>query len=377
VSARDFHELNRIRHEDWPYEMLATSTHDTKLGEDVRVRVDVLSEMPDDWGREASRWMRLNRGHRTIVDGEPAPDRNDEYRFYQALTGVWPPGADAASAELVERLQAYMLKAVKESKQHSSWINPNEPYEEAVSAFVRTVLTGAGGARFLPSFVPFAARVARSGLVNSLSQVALKIASPGVPDFYQGSERWDLTLVDPDNRHPVDFEARARSLADAETVLALPADRRGREIARLLREWADGTIKQLVTKAALALRADAPELFLEGAYLPLDTETTIPGSVIAFARLATAGPEADAPGRAAIVIAPHLVTPVIDAEHPLPLGDRWKTSRVFLPAALGALTYRDVFTGADVRPTTSSSGAWLFVGQVLEHLPVALLESRQ
>jgi len=208
VSAADFHDLNRQRRHDWPYEMIATSTHDTKLGEDVRARIDVLSEIPEEWDREVAKWMRLNKPARTIVDGEPAPDRNDEYRFYQALVGAWLPG-DTASPEFVKRLQVYMTKAVKEAKLRSSWINPDEAYENAVARFVEHVLTGPAAARFLPAFVPFQERVARVGLVNSLSQVVLKIASPGVPDFYQGTELWDLSLVDPDNRRPVDRDALA------------------------------------------------------------------------------------------------------------------------------------------------------------------------
>src|SRR5262249_31212410 len=160
-----------------PYEMLATSTHDTKLGEDVRTRIDVLSELPEEWGREASRWMRLNRTARTIVDGEPAPDRNDEYRFYQVLIGAWPGGTDVSQA-FVERMQAYMIKSIKEAKQHSSWINPFEAYENAACAFVQRVLRGREAAKFLPAFAPLQQRVARCGMINSLAQTVLKIASP-------------------------------------------------------------------------------------------------------------------------------------------------------------------------------------------------------
>jgi (1->4)-alpha-D-glucan 1-alpha-D-glucosylmutase len=195
APAAEFHELNQRRQQDWPYEMLATSTHDTKLGEDVRARIDVLSELPDDWGREVSRWMRIAKPARTILDGEPAPDRNDEYRFYQALLGAWPP--EGVTGGFIERMQAYMIKSVKEGKLHSSWINPNHAYETAIKLYVDRVLGGPESAKFLPAFLPFQQRVARVGLVNALSQVVLKIASPGVPDVYQGTELWDLNLVDP------------------------------------------------------------------------------------------------------------------------------------------------------------------------------------
>jgi (1->4)-alpha-D-glucan 1-alpha-D-glucosylmutase len=358
VSAAEFHALNLVRRLEWPYEMTSTSTHDTKLGEDVRTRIDVLSEMPDEWEREVAKWMRLNKGARAIVDGEPAPDRNDEYRFYQVLLGAWP--ADVA------RLQAYMTKALKEGKEHSSWINPNEEYEGAAAAFIERVLSGPQAAAFLAVFRPFHERIARCGLVNSLSQVVLKIASPGVPDFYQGSELWDFNLVDPDNRRPVDFAARQQALDRIDALLAQPAAERGAAIGTLLNHWQDGDVKLLVTAAALRLRSAEAALFLDGDYVSLEVETTVDAGVIAFARCS-------ADGRAAIAIAPHLVSRLVSADHPLPLGDRWTTSRVHLPASLAGRTYRDVFTGEEIRPVIAGEHAWLFVGQALKHLPVALL----
>ncbi len=358
VSAAEFHELNQYRREEWPYEMIATATHDTKLGEDVRARINVLSEIPEDWEREVAKWMRLNKTARTIVDGEPAPDRNDEYRFYQVLLGAWP--ADAP------RLQQYMVKAIKEAKERSSWINPNEAYEAALAGFIARVLSGREAARFLPVFKAFQDRVARSGVVNSLSQTVLKIASPGVPDFYQGSELWDFNLVDPDNRRPVDFDLRREALDRVDTLLALPPQARAPGIAALLDRWQDGAVKLLVTAAALRARSADPALFLEGEYLPLEAEMAVDARILTFARVAAAG-------QAAIVIAPHLVSRLVSAEHPVPLGDRWRTSRVHLPKSLAALTYRDVFTGAEIRPATSGDNAWLFVGQALKSLPVALL----
>ncbi|HEX6465134.1 MAG TPA: malto-oligosyltrehalose synthase, partial [Vicinamibacterales bacterium] len=370
ISAAEFHEISRRRREAWPYEMLTTSTHDTKLGEDVRARIDVLSEIPEEWGREVSRWMRLNRNARTIVDGEPAPDRNDEYRFYQVLIGAWA-GGDRPADDFVERIQAYMLKSIKEAKLHSSWINPFEAYENAVTAFVQRVLRGREASRFLAAFAPLQQRVERCGRINSLAQVVLKTASPGVPDFYQGSELWDLSLVDPDNRRAVDFDERQRRLSEVTRVLALPPAERRAPLAELLQNGGDGTIKLLVTAAGLRLRSSEPRLFLDGDYLPLETETTVPAGAIAFARALAGGD--GAPDRVAIVIAPHLAARITDAEHPVPVGDLWKTSRVHLPAAIAGLTYRDVFTSAEIVPVRSGERAWLFVGQVLETLPVSLL----
>jgi (1->4)-alpha-D-glucan 1-alpha-D-glucosylmutase len=314
--------------------------------------------MPDEWEREVSKWMRLNKGARTIVDGEPAPDRNDEYRFYQVLLGAWP--ADVA------RLQTYMTKSVKEGKEHSSWINPDETYETAIATFVERTLAGPEAVKFLPAFHAFQEHVARCGLLNSLSQVVLKIASPGVPDFYQGSELWDLNLVDPDNRRPVDFALRQQALDRIDALLAQPPATRGPGVTALLDHWKDGTVKLLVTAAGLRLRSAEAALFLEGDYLPLDAETTVDARVVAFARITAAG-------QAAIVVAPHLASRLVTAEQPVPLGDRWLTSRVLLPKALAALTYRDAFTGAEIRPVTSGDSAWLFVGQALKQLPVALL----
>jgi (1->4)-alpha-D-glucan 1-alpha-D-glucosylmutase len=366
LSAAEFHEQNQFRRQEWPYEMIATGTHDTKLGEDVRARIDALSEIPDEWEREVSKWMRLNKAARTIVDGEPAPDRNDEYRFYQVLLGAWPID--------VPRLQAYMAKAVREAKEHSSWINPDETYEAAAAAFVERVLAGREAVKFLPAFRTFQERIARCGLVNSLSQVTLKIASPGVPDFYQGTELWDFNLVDPDNRRPVDFRLRRQALDRIDALLAQPPAARAAGIAALLRDWQDGGVKLLVTAAGLRLRAERPALFLEGEYLPLEVESTVEAKAVAFARL-SAAPEASGGQQqeAAIVIAPHLVSHLVTAEHPVPLADRWRTSRVHLPGSLASLTYRDAFTGAEIAPVTTGDSAWIFVGQALRSLPVAIL----
>jgi (1->4)-alpha-D-glucan 1-alpha-D-glucosylmutase len=371
-SVEEFHAANAARRRDWPYEMLTTATHDTKLGEDVRARVNVLSEMPDEWSREASRWMRLNRNLRTIVDGEPAPDRNDEYRFYQALIGVWPtdvpPGTSPAPADLVERVQRYMMKAVKEAKVHTSWLTPNFGYENAVVRFVERALTGTGGARFLPAFAPFQQRVASVGLLNSLAQVTLKLGAPGIPDFYQGAELWDLSLVDPDNRRPVDFEVRARALSDLECGLGSPAPERAKFSTTLLDTWRDGRIKLLVTTAGLRLRREQPELFLSGEYLPLAVDVTVPADIVAFARRRE--------DQAVLFVAPRLCARIVDATRPIPLGgEAWKTSRVLLPPPLASRTFRDVITGGAIAPVTTDHQAWIFVGQIFETLPIAILQA--
>jgi (1->4)-alpha-D-glucan 1-alpha-D-glucosylmutase len=374
-SVEEFHEANRRRAAGWPFELLATATHDTKLGEDVRARINVLSEMPVEWGREVSRWMRINKSQRSLVDGEPAPDRVDEYRFYQALVGAWTAdldrGVTQAPDDLISRLSEYMIKAVKEAKVHTSWLTPNEPYEEAIRKFVKRVLTGAPGARLLAAFLPFQQRIAALGMVNSLAQVGLKIGSPGVPDFYQGTEMWDLSLVDPDNRRPVDFERRRRALEDVDALLAMDASSRPREIENWLANWADGRIKLLVTAAALRLRRDLPQVFLGGQYLPLALEVPVAAGAVAFARIAE-----DTPNDAVLFIAPRLFHRVVGDDRPVPLGgDCWKTSRLMLPPQLRDRVFRDAITGAEIRPASAGGSGWIFLGEAFQTLPVAILRT--
>jgi (1->4)-alpha-D-glucan 1-alpha-D-glucosylmutase len=374
--VEDFHEANADRLRRHRFAMLATATHDTKLGEDTRARINVLSEIPDEWSREVTRWMRMNRAHRTLVDGEPAPDRNDEYRFYQALLGVWPfepdgpqssPDSDPLT-EVATRMRAYMLKAVKEAKQHTSWLTPTEDYEQAVTQFVDRVLTGPGGRKFLAAFRPFARRVARAGMVNGLAQVVLKIGSPGVPDFYQGSELWDLSLVDPDNRRPVDFDLRRRLLCSIDALLERPAQERAAAVAELMMHSGDGRLKMLVTTTGLRLRREWSDVFLCGRYLPLVTDVTVPAGLVAFARMLG--------DRAALFIAPRLTAPLMDNTGGLPVGgDTWKTSRIILPIELHGRSFRHQITGVDIAPVAAGGEEWIFTGQVFDTIPIGILTS--
>jgi (1->4)-alpha-D-glucan 1-alpha-D-glucosylmutase len=376
-SVEEFHDANTLRSTEWPFEMLATATHDTKAGEDVRARLNVISEFPDEWSRHVSKWMRINRAHRTIVDGEPAPDRADEYRFYQALVGVWPADLPEdvtdAPEDLIERLCEYMLKAAREAKVHTSWLTSNQPYEEALVQFVRRALSGAGGERLLNAVLPFQAQIAAIGMVNSLAQVTLKLGSPGVPDFYQGTELWDLSLVDPDNRRPVDFERRARLLDEVDGLLALDARGRAATIAEWVSTWKDGRIKLLLTAAGLRLRRELAHVFLGGGYLPLVTEVTVPGGAVAFARSGRrdAGATDDV-----IFAAPRLCYALGRGRSIAPLGGEcWKTSRIMLPPALGGRTFRHELTGAEIRPTRAGDSAWIFLGEAFETVPVAILRA--
>ena len=211
VSPRLFHHKSVIRLRHWPRALLATSTHDTKRSEDVRARINVLSEIPVKWYEAVRHWSQLNRHRKTWVDRVEIPDLNAEYLLYQTLVGLWPLNRldGAAHADLVRRVQAYMEKALKEAKVYTSWINPNHEHDQAVRHFVAAILESGNGNTFFDEFSDFVAPIAKAGLFNSLSQLILKIASPGIPDFYQGSETWDFSLVDPDNRRPVDFARRS------------------------------------------------------------------------------------------------------------------------------------------------------------------------
>ncbi len=378
VSPDAFHEANRQRLESWPCAMIATATHDAKRGEDARVRLTVISEKPDEWRRAVSDWMRMNASHRTRIDAGWAPDRNDEYLFYQALVGVWPaeaadaPIPDRATDGLTARLRAYMLKAVREAKVHTSWIDENEPYGQAVARFVEKTLGGRGAARFLASFVPVQRAMARLGAVNALAQLVLKLASPGVPDFYQGTELWDLNLVDPDNRRPVDFPAR-RAMLDAlgPLVASIEAgEDRSREVAPVLDSWHDGRIKMLVTTCGLGLRRACAPLLLQGAYVPLQAQGAAADHVVAFARH-----DADA---TIVALVPRLSASLTTPERPWPLGEEaWGDVTIALPEALDAERYRHALTGATVDAHAAGQGRVLRAADVFRTLPVALLVARR
>jgi len=214
-SVATFHAENQKRRQSWPLSMLATTTHDTKRGEDARARLNVLSELPRRWRALLSRWSSVTSPARATVLDQPVPSPAEEYLLYQALVGAWPPGVSGPPGpQFAERVRAYMLKAMREAKVHTSWINPSNEHEGAVSEFVREVLSGSLATRFCRSFAPFAATVSWFGMLNSLAQLVLKLGAPGVPDFYQGTELWDLSLVDPDNRRPVDYAHRRRLLAE-------------------------------------------------------------------------------------------------------------------------------------------------------------------
>ena len=363
LSLDSFHRQSINRQTHWPHSMLTTSTHDTKRSEDVRARINVLSEIPAEWGEAVTRWSKLNADKKSAVDGETAPDCNDEYLFYQTLVGAWPAESLTAEkfADFRERIGAYMLKAIKEAKVHTSWVNPNEAYDQAVSKFVKEVLVADLENSFLSDFIQFHRRVAYPGMLNSLSQAILKIASPGVPDFYQGTELWDLSLVDPDNRRPVDFGKRINLL---EELKQRERENRHSFIQGLLSGWVDGKIKLYVTYKGLGFRRSQKSLFEEGNYIPIDAFDGTRNHICAFARQK---------GEAwALVAVPRLITKLITADRP-PLGEEsWGSSALVLPEDTPE-SWFNIFTGEELKVVVSEQRKLLPLANVFQSFPLALL----
>ena len=374
TSVREFHTDARYRARRWPHELLATSTHDTKRSEDVRSRINVLSELPGEWRRALERWSRINRPRRRMIDGEPAPSANDEYLLYQTLVGTFPlQGAaalaqGASAADYAERLAAYMVKAVREAKVRSSWANVNGAYEEAVQGFTREVLEPRAGNVFLADLEALAQRIARIGLFSSLSQTLCKLTAPGVPDIYQGTELWDFSLVDPDNRRPVDYAHRGRLLRET-SVPAQDCDARRALLGGLLDRLQDGRAKLFLIWRALQVRAALEPLFTRGGYLALRVRGAHASSIIAFMRHHA--------GQAAITIAPRLYARLLTEGSALPLGaEVWGDTWIELPRAgqAGMLTNDLDGVGVPVREFAGRHG--ILAVDALASFPVALLVGR-
>ena len=344
-SLKAFHAASEDRAKHWPCTMIGSSTHDTKRSEDARARIGALSEMPSAWLLLLRRWHLANRSRRTEANGESLPTRGDEYHFYQALLGIWPaapPGAAELEA-LRERLKAYMLKAVREAKARTSWINPDAEYEAALERFVVQSLDNPLFLKEVNETVP---RLARLGMLVSLSQALVKVASPGVPDYYQGTELFDFSLVDPDNRRAVDYALRRRLLEeDAEDPGAL------------LERLEDGRAKLHVIRRGLALRRAHPALFHGGRYVPLHADGGREENVLAFAlRSGTA---------AVIAVAPRLFSRLMPEGAAAPLGEAaWGAATLRLDRA-GA--YRNVLTGE------RHEGEALPLAALFARFPAALL----
>jgi (1->4)-alpha-D-glucan 1-alpha-D-glucosylmutase len=338
------------------------------------MRINALSERPEAWRRAVSEWMRVNGRHRSKIGGGWAPDRNDEYLFYQTLIGVWPaepaqdPVPEHAPHDLVARVSRYMQKAAREAKVHTSWIDEDQAYGGAVTRFVEQTLGGRTAARFLRSFAPFVRDVARAGMVNSLAQLVLKLASPGVPDFYQGTELWDLSLVDPDNRRDVDFAHRRQTLAELLPQILSIEDGRagGPAFSDLLDHWEDGRIKLFITAIGLRFRRRHAAVVLDGAYAPLQPDGPASDHLVAFARHHASG--------TLLAVAPRLVASLTADGRTLPLGEStWTSTRILLPDTLQSMHYRHLMTGETIPVTREPDRSVIAVADLFRTSPVALL----
>jgi (1->4)-alpha-D-glucan 1-alpha-D-glucosylmutase len=347
-SAKDVHRFFADRQAKHPGGLTALATHDTKRGEDTRARINVLSELAPEWSRRAARWAELNRRHRIeLEDGLFAPDPNDEYLLYQTLVGAWPDDFDdpAGRERFTVRVKEYLRKAIHEAKEHTSWINPNPEYDAGVQEFVGRALDPEAAGAFLTDLREFAGTVARVGVTNSLAQSLLRCTVPGVPDTYQGTELWDLSLVDPDNRRPVDYGRQAGLLRELDA---------GAEVGNLLNQ-PDGRAKLYVVCRALRYRRSHPELFRDGEYLPMDVTGPAADHVFAFARRLGS--------RAVLVAVPRLMAD---------WSGVWAGTGVALVEGLPS-RWTNLFTGEEVG--ADGSGV-LAVGQAFARFPVALLEGK-
>jgi (1->4)-alpha-D-glucan 1-alpha-D-glucosylmutase len=361
LSIDAFHRANQRRALAWPHTLLATSTHDSKRSEDVRARLHALSELPEEWQARVQRWTVINRRFKRDLDGRILPDPNTEYLLYQTLLGAWP--LEDAEGETLgrfpERIRAYMAKAIKEAKVHTSWINPNEEYEAAVAWFVDALLDPARNGYFMADFLPFQRRVARVGLFNSLSLTLLRFTVPGVPDTYQGTELWDLSLVDPDNRRPVDFALRASLLEDLERRFSL-GEGLGERVGELLETLPDGRAKLYLIWRCLGLRREHPDLFKAGEYLPLAVRGEGEQRLCAFARRTER--------QTLIAVAPRLLADLCEDGSPFD-APLWQDTMIEVPVP----ELRNLLTGERLTAPAESGGYLLSATAVLQRFPTGLL----
>jgi (1->4)-alpha-D-glucan 1-alpha-D-glucosylmutase len=365
---KTFHGQNIERIKSWPHALITTSTHDCKRSEDVRARINVLSELPDIWNGCLTKWARYNVKKKIVVDNRPVPDQNEEYLLYQTLLGVWPIGEPIDAEEyavFTQRIKDYMQKASREAKEHTSWINPDAVYEDAMNVFIDVVMTDSGDNEFLGDFLVFQRMVSDYGIYNSLSQTLLKITSPGVADFYQGTELWNFALVDPDNRRPVDYRKRIGIL---ESLKGYEKDGDAAALARRITDSRhDGMIKMYLIYKALHYRRQNRYLFETGRYIPLITDGGRWENICSFARK-----KADA---IAITVAPRFFSRIIPRHTDLPLGRAvWGDTFVAVPFEKEGAEYRNIFTDEIVQVRNHEQSNVLYIGETLANYPVALLD---
>jgi (1->4)-alpha-D-glucan 1-alpha-D-glucosylmutase len=351
LSPAAFHSACAERGRRYPHALLATATHDHKRGEDVRARLAVLSEIPDEWATQLRRWTRLNAPLKREIDGGPAPDAADEFMLYEMLVGAWLPGVVGGDGlmDLAERVAAWQQKALREAKRHTAWVAPDEAYESACRDFLFQIIDPTRASHLWEEIANFAARIGPAGAINGLTQTVLRMTTPGVPDLYQGTDLWDGSLVDPDNRRPIDYALRRDMLATRKAPIQLMAD------------WQSGHIKQAVVSRILDLRKQLPTLFASGNYQPLSIEGPGANNLIAFVRHANDD---------AVITIATIRSAVMLADHPLPIipADRWADTRVLLPRNWTGRNAHSVLDDAII----ANQGDHLKVGALLANLPVAI-----
>jgi malto-oligosyltrehalose synthase len=349
-----FHRAMQARAAALPRAMLATATHDHKRGEDVRARLAVLSEVPKDWASAVERWLRLGAVHCKNHDGAAMPDPGDLAILFQTIVGAWPLGLslddNSGLDAFAKRLAAWQQKALREAKLHSDWSAPNDAYEGAAADFIAGLF--AAPSELLAEIAGFAERISPAGAVQGLAQVLVKLTVPGVPDIYQGTDYWDFSLVDPDNRAPVDFAVRQKSLAATDP-------------RQLADQWQDGRIKQLVIARVLAVRKERPALFSEGSYLPLETSGPLADHLVAFARQCGTS--------TAIVAVWRKPAALLERASALTVApSRWRGTQIRLPAAL-----QTRFSDALLQERIVTSSQAIDAEQIFTTLPVAVLLNQE
>jgi (1->4)-alpha-D-glucan 1-alpha-D-glucosylmutase len=364
-----FHGQNIERTKFWSYAMISTSTHDTKRSEDVRARLNVLSEIPNEWRHSLLRWSRINKKRKSVIDGQWVPDRDEEYLLYQTLVGVWPihPMNEEGYEIFKKRIKDYMLKAIREAKVNTSWISPNVVYEEGLLKFVDAILSSPRGNPFIRDFETIQKKISYFGIFNSLSQALLKMTCPGIPDFYQGTEIWDFSLVDPDNRHRVDFVRRGEMLHRLKKKMAVSRSDRPGSVRGLLEDWREGYPKLYVTLESLNYRKENYLVFLDGIYIPLVGEGDLKDHICAFVR--------QREGKVVLVIVPRFLTRLVKSLEEWPLGrDVWGDSRIVIPDEIVGDKFLNIFTEETIERVEKDGQGGLALSEIFASFPVAMLE---
>jgi (1->4)-alpha-D-glucan 1-alpha-D-glucosylmutase len=360
TSIEQFHAHNIAIAGRWPHTINATSTHDTKRSEDTRARIAALSEMPEEWEARLDHWQALNAGKRPVRNAVPIPDANVEIQIYQSMLGAWPLNP-ADVADFQERLKTFMIKATREAKTYTNWLEPNSVFEDALLSFVDALFDREQSAEFFDDFARFHRYIARLGAFNSLSQSLIKFTVPGVPDIYQGNETWDFSLVDPDNRRRIDYLPRSRAFD------SLIGDGRLRDelLFDLITNWRDGRIKLFLTHQLLVSRGCHPELYAHGSYEPCPVQGERQRHVVAYVRTHE--------NAHLLVVAPVLLATLVDEGTALSASQHWGDTWVTLPSGWGGAVH-DLLGGGSVPTMRNADGLQVKLSDVMRMFPGALLE---